>query len=205
MNHAASALLGTLVLVGSVASTAGCGSNGNGGHGPVDASSDDASDGAPLDDGAPADAVGDEASDGAAPDGALEAGTLDSGVTGNADASVGSVAVTVDASLVTVSPAGGACAAIESLVVAPSEALVGHALNLTAAGTDASGSSADVSLSWTGPAAIGTLGSTAGSSTTFSCAAAGSGTITVTASLSGGGASCPGTGTFSAHVTCDAP
>jgi hypothetical protein len=127
--------------------------------------------------------------------------TVDGGVVGP-DVSIGTVVVTADASLVT-TVNESSCASVSSLVVDPNNANVGHTIGLTAAGIDPSGGSSDVTLTWAATGGAGSLTGTTGTTNTFACTAPGTETVTVTAAISGGGASCPDTGSLSVSVTCD--
>jgi hypothetical protein len=120
------------------------------------------------------------------------------------DVNVGQVAIVADASLQT---EGGAtpCAAATGIGASPIETNVGSAISLTASGVDPSMQSSDVTLTWSGSGSAGSLTGTTGASNTFNCTAPGTETITVTASISDGGISCPGIGSLSTSVTCDAP
>jgi hypothetical protein len=131
--------------------------------------------------------------------------TLDSagGFDGLADATVGTLWITADASLNATT--AGPCAAVDSLAATPSETAVGYAMTLTASGVDPSGQRSDVTLTWYAAAMAGSLGTTSGAWTTFTCAVAGTATVTVTASISGSGTSCAGIGSRSVALTCDAP
>jgi hypothetical protein len=189
-----------LAVVGA-ASIAGCGSNG---------SEEGSSDGAVLDG---------ENGDGTIQDGALEdgpVGALDGpstdgpaeaspqGDAATADANSGTLVVTADASL-QMPVIGAACAAANMLLAAPDEAVVGHAIGLTASGIDSSNQTSDVTLTWVAAGNAGSLAATTGRSNTFNCTSVGTATVTVTAAISSGGASCPGIGSLAATLQCDAP
>jgi len=189
-----------LVLAASGAPASGCGSSSPPGS-SGDASADGEADSGAL-------------WDGAAPSEApADASLLDAGSVEDADAALppdaqgaatGKVVVSADASLQAVgSPVS--CAAATSLLVEPTEIFVGDGVSLTASGIDADGQDSDVTLTWTSTGSAGSLAGATGTSNTFDCTAAGVATVTVTATISGGGASCPVTGSLSATVQCDSP
>ncbi len=120
------------------------------------------------------------------------------------DVNPGSVIVEIDASLVQ-AMGGGPCAAVSSLVVGANRIDVGHSIPLSAAGVDPGFQSSDVTLTWAATGSAGSLSGTTGTSDAFSCTAPGNETVTVTASISNGGASCPGIGSLSVTLECDAP
>jgi hypothetical protein len=189
-----------LLLAALGASIVACGSNGSS-DGGIDTAGDASVDGA-FEDGTSDDGAWDGPSDAVAPDGpdtgsiALDAGT---------DAGNGTVTVAVDTTVQSTAAAGGPCAAVSSFVAAPNRVVVGHVMNLAAAGVDPNNQSSDVTLTWVASGGFGSLAATTGTSNTFTCAGAGSETVTVTAAISGGGASCPGTGALVATLTCLAP
>jgi hypothetical protein len=129
--------------------------------------------------------------------------TIDGGVIGP-DVSVGTVVVTGDVELDTVT-SSAMCAAASSLVASPNRAPVGQAVSLSAAGIDANNQSSDVTLTWAATGGAGTLSATTGTSNMLQCSSSGTETVTVTAAISGGGQSCPGTGSLSAVITCGTP
>lgn len=118
---------------------------------------------------------------------------------GEADAGDnGSIAVNGSATVV------ASCAAVTSLSASPSEANVGATMQLSGAGIDANGDSSDVTLTWSlGGSSLGSLSTTSGGSTVFTCAAPGHQTVTLTASV-GSGPACPTQSTQSVTLTCDA-
>jgi len=60
-----------------------------------------------------------------------------------------------------------------------------------------------VTLTWVSSGGAGALAASAGASNTFDCAAAGAAAVTVTAAISSG-ASCPGIGSLTVTLWCDA-
>ena len=192
-----------LALAVAGASMIACGSKGPGGGGADGAAPADASADGALEDGAFDDGASDGPSDVEVLDGSGD-GSPSPGDAGP-DASVGTVVVAVDASLRTTVVGGNQCAAITSFVAAPNWAAVGHTIQLSASGLDANGQSSDVTITWAASGGFGSLMTTTGTANTFSCTSAGSETVDVTASISAGGASCPGTGTLVAMLTCVTP
>ena len=119
------------------------------------------------------------------------------------DVNPGTVIISVDASLGQSAPPSD-CAAVSSLVAAPNRIDVGHSVTLSAAGIDPSFQSSDVTLTWVATGSAGSLAGSAGTSNVFSCTSPGSESVTVTAAISNGGASCPGTGSLTVAIECDA-
>jgi hypothetical protein len=125
----------------------------------------------------------------------------DAGAAEASDDGTGSLVVTVDASV-----AGQmGCAAITSLVVAPTATTVGHAIGLQATGVDPQGQSSDVMLAWHAQGATGTFTTATGPSTSFTCDAPGAVMITVTASVADSGGPCGSSSSIVVDVTCRAP
>lgn len=155
-----------------------------------------------LSEGASADVV----SQGAAAD--VTTSPTDAGVVIEAsksgDAPVGTLVVTVDATL-TQNDEGGTCAAVDSLTAIPNETAVGQSILLTASAIDPQGQSSDVILTWAAVGSAGSLTDTSGASTSFNCAGVGTEMVTVTASISNGGASCPAIGSLTVTLACSSP
>ncbi len=197
-----------------LASMVGCGAGDDASAASVDGSAegslrDSAPSDAPLD-AASVDAPPDSPSTDGAPEAArVDAGggsgsaTIDSGGAPTPEAAVGTVVVTLDASLQSTG-AAGECAGANSLTAAPDETAVGHTMSLTASGVDSNDLSTDVTLTWAATGDAGMLASSTGTSNTFTCASAGTETVTVTAAISEGGASCPQTGSLTVSLQCDA-
>lgn len=117
------------------------------------------------------------------------------------DVGIGTVVFTADASLQT-TVIRGTCAAATSLVAAPNETGVGHAIALTAAGIDPNNQSSDVTLTWSATGSSGSLAGSSGATNTFNCTSPGTAMVTATASITGG-ASCPSIGSLTVTLTCD--
>lgn len=109
----------------------------------------------------------------------------------------GSVAVGGTASL-------ASCAAVSSLSASPSSVDIGGVIALSAQGVDSSGSSSDVSLSWTATAGPGngTFSSPTSASPTFTCTEAGPVTVTVTVTVEDADAALCTNDTASVSLTC---
>ena len=213
MRLVGAALILALVSAGA-ASMVGCGAGDDSSVAPVDGSAEGS-----LRDSAPTDAAvdaasGDAPTDSPPQDGAPEAArvdagggggsaTVDSGGAPTPEAAVGTVLVTLDASVHSTS-AAGECAGANSLTATPDETAVGHAMTLTASGVDSNDLSTDVTLTWAASGDAGTLASSTGTSNSFTCTSAGPETVTVTAAISGSGASCAQTGSLTVSLQCDA-
>jgi hypothetical protein len=196
----------------------GCGPGGStigGADGGPDGPLPDASDGALADavyEGASSDALSERASADAVSQGGASADATtsptDAGVVieanQSADAQVGTLVVTVDATLIQ-NDEGGTCAAVDSLAAIPNETAVGQSILLTASGIDPQGQSSDVILTWAAVGSAGSLADTSGASTSFNCTGAGTEMVTVTASISSGGASCPAIGSLTVTLACSSP
>lgn len=136
--------------------------------------------------------------------GAADAGTEDASSFDAVavDSQSGTLVVTLDAAT-RATIVYGDCAALDTFVVAPQEATVGHPIQLDASGFAPGSTRSDVVITWAAVGSAGTLAATAGSSNVFDCTSPGSSTITVTASIGDGGAPCKNSGSLSVVVSCD--